>query len=1302
MPPVIIGAVVAAGAYAAGAVLMTAIAIGLAAAAVYSVATMKKPTTPGTDPQSAKQMIRSSNQPYRGIFGSVHTSGPIIFAEEYSNPSTVTENYTICNSVPGGTRQCQTYARTVESGKKWLHLVVVLAGHPVDSIPEVYFGDTKQTNWDHDYWKINVMDGSQTSISQIPPALRAVPSWTDTMIGRGLAWVHVMIRHSAEHFPNGIPNIKCKVNGTRVKTPFYNGFTSNAAAVIYHYLRYHFGATEKMINTESFANEYALCNEGMPAEINTGLAFTPIRYAIDGGFDYDESHENVLAKMKSACGGDLIFTNGQYYLQVAAYRGPIGSKQVISLSDLNGSIDILPDTNLNDRINTVKGTHVSALHDYQPVDFPKVSNPEYVAQDGGEERAYDADFEYVLNPHQAHRLANIILKDNRFGLTITAPLNMRGFKFNVGLPVGFDDKSLGYDKLEFRVVSWKVKPGSGVTLVIKQTAPEIYDDSLATVKPKPPEIGVPDPKFTPPVTHLNYVDLSDDNVYDGLITWSHPDLNSIREFEVLYASEPGNDTKKERTTDTMLRLSNMQGVEYFVMVTAYNKFGAPSQPVSLNARIGAPKAITSVIFKPDNFSIVINPVVSGTLPINTSFLFYRASRGVTADDFAQAEYIGTGKTFVDTGLTPNRYYKYFIQVANSAAITDAFGPYTSKTTDDPKDILDIIGPSIPGTFTWTVYATDAFGSGISATYNPAIHTYEGRAYNKSVETPSLNPLDYAFFRIGEFIHPDDQAILDNLAKGKMPDGSGDLVSEDDVLFKKGDHVEETNIADNSISTPKLQANAVVADKIAANAITTPKLDAGAITAEKLAAESVTSDKIVANAITAPKIAAGAISAEKIAVTVVEPINNWSQWNNTRGWSIPDGKGQLVESIPLNGRIARTLKLVSSSTLATYCSADAFTIDHNAIYELRVSVYSADDPSEQTVVFGGYGTNFNGGLTDITRVHPVTLKDDIDTDSPVYWEGKPSQGWRHMVGYLIGSGVDPESCPKSANVNWILKAGADVSKFQMYVGMGIASGNVGEVHLYSPGGTKLGSGLIVANEIRANTLITSPRIEGGTITGGALTGGTITGGTITGTTYNNGNGTFEVDKDGNVIAKSISAKGKIEADSGYFAGEIRGGSGWFAGTIRANKIIGDIVSGKSVYYGEQAYDLPAYDYARNWTTVASASVKNSTSGKARVLYCNGVSLRCEYGSQSGGRIVGFDWRIVVNGVQKAFGRVIMPATDYGTYYGYHGNAVAIGGGDIWAGTGTIEVQVKIYGYDCKITRNAQNTVFSLITNGSEFN
>ncbi|QZI93201.1 hypothetical protein SIPHO049v1_p0076 [Vibrio phage PS14A.1] len=1045
MAPVVVAIAVGAAATAVGVTTVMAITLAVAAASLYMVATMDVPKTPGTDPSTAKQTIRTPNQPCRGVFGTAMLGGPLAFAEEYLHKDGYNEEYEYCRNVGGhkdgdSRYRCETKTRWIDTSAKWLHLVVVLANHRCHDVPEVYFGDEKQTDWNHEYWKINVLKGTQTKISDLPPMLTAVPSWTDTMIGKGLTYVHVALRHSATHFPNGIPGIKCLVKGQLLTTPFFNGFGNNAAACIYHYLRYEFGATAKMINTASFSNEFKICNEVIPSEASNSVAL-PIRYAIDGAYDYDENHDNVLKKMLSACGGNLIFTNGQYHLQVAAYRGPITSKQIISLSDLNGPVNIIPETALNDRVNTINGQYLEPENGYLQTDFKPVTVPEYVTEDGGE-RTYDANLEYVTNKHQAHRLANIILKDNRYGLTKRVPMNLRGFKFNAGLLVGFDEKTLGYDDLEFRVTSWKLDPKGGVELVLKQTAADIYDDSTAPVQTKPTDSQLPDPKFCYPVERLTFDVFEDDGVYDGMLWWSHPDLANIREFEIVATSTGGEIFRVNVGKDTEYRLQNMRGVEYRIVVTAYNRYGAPSLPVAITTKVGDPKPVTGVVFEPDNFEMSIRPTVSGELPQNTRFLFFRANTPVP--DITDITKIGEGVTFTDTGLIPNTAYHYYVQPLNSSAMGELFGPYSALTTDNPDDIYDLIKDEIPGTFTWVVYATDVFGAGISKTFDPAIHKFEGRAYNKAVEEPSLNPLDYTFFRIGDFITDAEQDILDNLAQGKTPDGTDDLVGE--------------------------------------------------VAVKSIAAQEVNALKVLADWVTAKNLSAGAVTADKIAVTVVSPVNNFSEFNNLRGWTIPSD-ASLVEEARLKGNLVTTVKLVSGSADKS-ATCDKFTVDQSSIYEVRISIYSDQTTAATEHQFSMQAFDKDGTAVDVESFHADTRRSaGYTTDKTLrFWKGSTSGGlWRHMVVYVLGSNADINAMPECSNVTYFCKVHPGVRKIDLSATV-LGSGNQRDLHVYSPSVVSVGSGVISASIIRAGALITAPLIKGGRVEGGVIKGGRIEGAT----------------------------------------------------------------------------------------------------------------------------------------------------------------------------------------------------------------
>lgn len=83
-------------------------------------------------------------------------------------------------------------------------------------------------------------------------------------------------------------------------------------------------------------------------------------------------------------------------------------------------------------------------------------------------------------------------------------------------------------------------------------------------------------------------------------------------------------------------------------------------------------------------------------------------------------------------------------------------------------------------------------------------------------------------------------------------------------------------------------------------------------------------------------------------------------------------------------------------------------------------------------------------------------------------------------------------------------------------------------------------------------VISPKIIGGDISGTNISGNTITGNTI-----NNGDGTFVVDKDGNLTASSANITGVINATGGTFGGNITA-----TGTIKGGEFQGVLINNGS--------------------------------------------------------------------------------------------------------------------------------------------
>ena len=79
-----------------------------------------------------------------------------------------------------------------------------------------------------------------------------------------------------------------------------------------------------------------------------------------------------------------------------------------------------------------------------------------------------------------------------------------------------------------------------------------------------------------------------------------------------------------------------------------------------------------------------------------------------------------------------------------------------------------------------------------------------------------------------------------------------------------DSITTAKIQDSAVTTAKLANNAVASDKINTNAVTTDKIADNAVNGVKLGNNAVTADKINDNAVTANKISNDAVTANKIA------------------------------------------------------------------------------------------------------------------------------------------------------------------------------------------------------------------------------------------------------------------------------------------------------------------------------------------------------------------------------------------------------------------------------------------------------
>jgi hypothetical protein len=201
------GTVLATGTAVLGFTGLTAAAIAFGGSLLVSAATTALTPKPKLPNLSAPNL--SFNQtlqivepvtPRRVIYGEARVSGPV------------------------------TFGATSGSGNTYLHMVIVLASHEVDSIGTVYLNDTPVHSSQIDGSGM-VTSGPYANKVRIkkhlgaagqvvdPDLLAECPEVGSTFVGNGIAYVYVRYQSDNAVFPNGRPNLSAQVRGKKVYDP---------------------------------------------------------------------------------------------------------------------------------------------------------------------------------------------------------------------------------------------------------------------------------------------------------------------------------------------------------------------------------------------------------------------------------------------------------------------------------------------------------------------------------------------------------------------------------------------------------------------------------------------------------------------------------------------------------------------------------------------------------------------------------------------------------------------------------------------------------------------------------------------------------------------------------------------------------------------------------------------------------------------------------------------------------------------------------------------------------------------------
>ena len=219
------------------------------------------------------------------------------------------------------------YLESSGADKKYLWLVIVVAGHEIDAYEEVWFNDIKI--WDGgsfvgdwgDYVSIGFHKGDQTTADS---ALVAASSkWTSDHKLLDTAYMAIQLTYDVYKFANGLPNISTVIRGKKVLNPATSttAWSQNPALCIYDYLRdtkYGLGESVGNILTSSVNAAATVCDE----TVAIAAGGTQKRYTMDGVVDTASSIKSNIDSMLGAMIGRLVFSSGKFEIHAGEYLTP--------------------------------------------------------------------------------------------------------------------------------------------------------------------------------------------------------------------------------------------------------------------------------------------------------------------------------------------------------------------------------------------------------------------------------------------------------------------------------------------------------------------------------------------------------------------------------------------------------------------------------------------------------------------------------------------------------------------------------------------------------------------------------------------------------------------------------------------------------------------------------------------------------------------------------------------------------------------------------------------------------------------
>lgn len=376
------------------------------------------------------------------------------------------------------------FMESTGTANKYLHFVLVLAGHEVEEIGSIYLNDeiitldgsgfVTDARWQKNgnpYIRIRKILGDQTTTQS---ELLNETSVTAEFVGNGMAYLYVRLEYEQSVFSGGMPTVTAVVKGRKVYDPRTSttGWSANAALVIRDYLTSEIGLNDSYIDDTYISAAANDCDDAIPL----AGGGTEDRYQINAVVNSAVPIGQTLQDMVSACNGTLYLSGGDWRLRVGVYDAPVKS---FTLDDFRSDISVDTRLSRRDNFNMVIGKFINAADDWIEADYPPVESAAFLAEDGNVENQVDLTLNMVTSASQAQRVAKQSLFRSREQITVTADFGLRAIDVEVGDIIDLTIADYGWTNKEFEVSSWKMLIGDSgairVRMTLRETSEAAFD-----------------------------------------------------------------------------------------------------------------------------------------------------------------------------------------------------------------------------------------------------------------------------------------------------------------------------------------------------------------------------------------------------------------------------------------------------------------------------------------------------------------------------------------------------------------------------------------------------------------------------------------------------------------------------------------------------------------------------------------------------------------------------------------------------------------------------------------------------------